>query len=261
MKLARFLSEAGTGCGILKGETVFEIDEPAGDWDAGSLQETGRSYTLGSIRLLAPCRPSKVVCLGLNYRSHAEEVGLPLPEQPILFIKPSTAVIGPGEPVAHPPQSRRVDYEAELGVVIGRRARRVGEAEALDYVLGYTCAHDVTARDLQPPMGHWTYAKSFDTFCPLGPVIETGITDPESLAVQGFLNGKLVQEGHTADHVFPVAVLVAYISACMTLLPGDVIITGTPAGIGPMQPGDVFEVVIEGIGRLSNSLTRNAQLK
>lgn len=256
MKLLRIAGEAGPGYGILHGDTVREICAPPGAGDQGLPAETGRSFALDSLRLLAPCTPSKVVCLGLNYRGHAAEVGLPLPKRPLIFIKPSTAVIGPGEPIVHPPQSRRVDYEAELGVVIGRRAYRVREEEALEYVLGYTCANDITARDLQPKEGQWTYAKSFDTFCPLGPVIETGINDPENLRVQGLLNGEPVQEGSTADHIFPVARLIAYISACMTLLPGDVIMTGTPAGIGPMKAGDLFEVVIEGIGRLANRLVR-----
>ncbi len=207
------------------------------------------------VSLLAPCLPSKVVCVGLNYRGHAEELGLPLPKSPILFIKPSTAVIGPGETIIRPSQSKRVDYEAELGVVIGRRACHVPPEKAPDYVLGYTCANDVTARDLQPADGQWTYAKSFDTFAPLGPWIETSVNNPDNLQVKGILNGHTVQLSTTADLIFGVRELVSFISCCMTLLPGDVIMTGTPAGIGPLKDGDIFGVEIEGVGHLTNPFT------
>jgi 2-keto-4-pentenoate hydratase/2-oxohepta-3-ene-1,7-dioic acid hydratase in catechol pathway len=258
VKLVRFLHKTETGYGILEGETIRAVKEPPGDWDENSFAQTGRAFPAEAVRLLAPCKPSKVLCVGLNYRSHAAEMGAPLPESPVLFIKPPTAVIGPGEPILYPPQSGRVDYEAELGVVIGKTARHVSRAAALEYVFGYTCANDVTARDLQPPAGQWTYAKGFDTFCPLGPVIETDIGDPESLYIQSFLNGKPVQAAPTAEHIFSVAALVEFISGCMTLLPGDVIITGTPAGIGPLQPGDTFEVLIKEIGRLANPCARPA---
>jgi 2-keto-4-pentenoate hydratase/2-oxohepta-3-ene-1,7-dioic acid hydratase in catechol pathway len=149
-----------------------------------------------------------------------------------------------------------LDYEAELAVVLGRRAHRVGVDRALDYVFGYTCGNDVTARDLQPQDGQWTYAKGFNTFCPLGPAINTEIANPEALPVEGVLNNKVVQAGNTADHLFPVAVLIEYISHCMTLLPGDVIMTGTPAGIGPLSPGDTFSVIIGGIGSLTNPVSK-----
>lgn len=256
MKLVRFLDQKAVRYGKLENETIVEVSEPGPDWCGEQFRETGMSYELAKTRLLSPCLPSKIICLGLNYRSHAEEMKYALPKKPIIFLKPSTSVIGTGEAILYPPQSRRVDYEAELGVVIGRPAYRVGNSEALDYVFGYTCANDVTARDKQPKEGQWTYAKGFDTFCPLGPVIETEISNPESLTVRGFLNGRLVQEAPTSDHYFSVAQIIEFVSGCMTLLPGDVIMTGTPAGIGPLLPGDRFEVLIEGIGSLYNTVTR-----
>jgi 2-keto-4-pentenoate hydratase/2-oxohepta-3-ene-1,7-dioic acid hydratase in catechol pathway len=253
LKIVRFYLNDNEGFGILEADNnVTEIEDPGNSWCRSELVKTGREYQLQSLKLLAPCQPSKIICLGLNYRSHAEEMQFELPKKPIIFMKPSTAVIGSGQAISYPPQSSRVDYEAELGVVIGRLAYRVKSAEALNYVFGYTCANDVTARDKQPAQGQWTYAKSFDTFCPLGPVIETAIVNPEELQIRGYLNGKLVQEGSTADHIFTVAEIIEFISGCMTLLPGDVIITGTPSGIGPMDPGDQFNVTIDGIGTLSN---------
>lgn len=252
MKIVRFSYQGKTGYGALNENEIKVFDKPAGDWDLAKLNFTGERLDLSAVKLLAPVEPTKVVSLGLNYSSHAEEVKLPLPEEPILFIKPDTSVIGPDEVISFPKQSRRVDYEAELGVVIGRKAFHVDTADALDYVLGYTCANDVTARDLQPARGQWTYSKSFDTFCPLGPVVETEIKNPEGLHVKGYRNGELVQSAPTADHIFPVAELINFISSCMTLLPGDVIITGTPSGIGRLNPGDEFVVDIEGIGRLKS---------
>ncbi len=256
MKLVRFMDHQAVRYGKLKNDIVVEVNEPGPDWCSEQFRETGRSFGLAEIRLLSPCLPSKIICLGLNYRSHAEEMKYALPKKPIIFMKPSTSVIGTGEAIVYPPQSRRVDYEAELGVVIGRRTYRVGNSEALDYVFGYTCANDVTARDKQPKEGQWTYAKGFDTFCPLGPVIETEIGNPEALKVRGYLNDRLVQEAPTSDHYFTVADIIEYVAGCMTLLPGDVIMTGTPAGIGPLLPGDRFEVLIEGIGSLYNSVTK-----
>jgi 2-keto-4-pentenoate hydratase/2-oxohepta-3-ene-1,7-dioic acid hydratase in catechol pathway len=253
LKLLRFTDHTGvTGYGSLENETIIELSQPGIDWLKIPFQKTGRVFDLQQVKLLAPCLPSKAICLGLNYRSHAEEMGHPLPDAPILFMKPSTAVIGPGEAIICPPESRRVDYEAELAVVMGRKTYRVRREEALQYVFGYTCGNDVTARDKQPADGQWTYAKGFDTFCPLGPVIETAIDDPETLILQGFLNGKLVQESSTQDHHFSVAEIIEFVSHCMTLLPGDVIMTGTPSGIGPLKPGDKFMVKIEGIGALDN---------
>lgn len=252
MKIVRYLHQGKVGYGELSGDSIYVIDHLGEESHGIELRPGEITVRLEEVKLLSPCLPGKVICIGLNYRSHAEEMGLTLPTEPVLFMKPTTAVIGPEETIVCPHQSRRVDYEAELGLVIGRRAYMVKEKEALDYVLGYTCANDVTARDLQPAAGQWTYSKSFDTFCPLGPVIQTEVGNPEELTIKGYLNGKEVQSCSTADHIFTVARLIAYISGCMTLLPGDVIMTGTPSGIGPMHPGDRFEVFIQGIGRLSN---------
>ncbi len=203
-------------------------------------------------RFLPPVLPSKIPSVGLNYRDHAREVGLPIPEEPLLFLKPPTTVVGQGDPVVYPAHmSGRVDYEAELAIVIGKKCSFAEPDKALDYVLGYTCANDVTARDLQSADGQWTRAKSFDTFCPLGPWIVSGI-DPSNLEISLLLNGKEVQRSNTVNFIFPVEVLVSHISKVMTLLPGDVIITGTPAGIGPVKKGDVMQVKIEGIGVLEN---------
>jgi 2-keto-4-pentenoate hydratase/2-oxohepta-3-ene-1,7-dioic acid hydratase in catechol pathway len=209
---------------------------------------------LEQVELLAPCQPGKIVAVGLNYRAHADESGHQVPDEPVIFMKPPTAVIGPGAAIVYPAHlSQRVDYEAELAVVIGRRARHVRREEASEYVLGCTCANDVTARDLQQRDGQWTRSKSFDTFCPLGPWIVPDL-DVSDLAVRSRVNGELRQDGRTSDMLFPVEELVAFVSAVMTLEPGDVILTGTPAGIGPLLPGDRVTVEIEGIGTLANEV-------
>ena len=201
---------------------------------------------------MTPCSPSKVVAVGLNYRDHAEEVGKPLPEEPLLFLKPSTSVVAHLDPVVYPPvMTRRVDYEAELAIVIGKRCKGVPPERALDFVLGFTCANDVTARDLQGRDGQWTRAKSFDTFCPLGPFLVCGV-DPSDLEVKMLVNDRVVQRSRTSNLIFPVPMLVSHISHVATLLPGDVIITGTPSGIGPVSRGDVMRVEIEELGALEN---------
>jgi 2-keto-4-pentenoate hydratase/2-oxohepta-3-ene-1,7-dioic acid hydratase in catechol pathway len=210
---------------------------------------------IGEAKLLSPCLPSKIVALGLNYRDHAEEVKLPIPDKPLLFIKPSTSVIGPGEAILYPKMSKRVDYEAELAVVIGKVAKNVSEEKAADYILGYTCLNDVTARDLQPKDGQWTLSKSFDTFSPIGPWIVTDM-DPHQLEISSYLNGERRQHSNTKNLIFGPRQLVSFISWAMTLLPGDVIATGTPSGIGPMAIGDQIDVVIEGIGTLSNHVAK-----
>jgi 2-keto-4-pentenoate hydratase/2-oxohepta-3-ene-1,7-dioic acid hydratase in catechol pathway len=202
-------------------------------------------------RLLAPVQPGKIICVGRNYAEHAREQNVEVPEIPLLFLKPPSAVIGPGENVVLPPQSRQVEHEGELAVVIGRPGRWIQTEEALDYVLGYTVANDVTARDLQRRDGQWTRGKGFDTFCPLGPWIETEL-DPADVLVQTRVNGEMRQMASTREMMFPVEQLIAFISSVMTLQPGDVILTGTPAGIGPLQAGDVVEVTVEGVGSLSN---------
>ncbi len=217
----------------------------------GELRPVGPPVALGSLRLLSPVLPGKVVGIGSNYRDHAAEMGRALPTEPKLFLKPSTAVIGPGDAIPVPPGTERVDHEAELAVVIGRTAVRVREDEALDYVLGYSCLNDVTARDFQKKDGVFARAKGFDGFCPLGPWIVQGL-DPRSLGVRCRVNGQLRQDGNSADLVFGVAQLVAFVSGVMTLQPGDVIATGTPMGVGPLVAGDRVEVWVEGIGCLAN---------
>lgn len=209
------------------------------------------TFQLDEVKLLAPVKPSKIVAVGLNYADHIAEMGNTPPSNPIIFIKPQTAVIGPGEAILLPSSSQRVDYEAELAVVIGKKCRSVTPKQAPSFILGYTCFNDVTARDLQKKDVQWTRAKSFDTFAPLGPWINTSI-DPSSLRIECRLNGEIKQSSSTSNLLFSVFELVSFISEIMTLLPGDVIATGTPQGVGPMQNGDLVEVCIEGIGVLSN---------
>lgn len=248
MRIIRFALEGRTGYGILEGQQVFPL------WESPfqELIQSGEVLALGEVELLAPCEPSKIVALGLNYQDHAAEFGLALPADPLIFLKPSTAVIGPEQEIVYPDMARRVDYEAELAVVIGRRCHQVREENFRNYVLGYTIINDVTARDLQKKDGQFTRSKSFDTFAPLGPWIETDIQDPDNVEVEAYLNGQRKQHSNTANMVFGVATLVSFISQIMTMLPGDVIATGTPSGIGPMNPGDVVEVKVEGIGTLRN---------
>ncbi|MDR3640323.1 MAG: fumarylacetoacetate hydrolase family protein [Humidesulfovibrio sp.] len=209
---------------------------------------------LAEVELLPLVRPSKIVCVGLNYHDHAREMGLPVPEEPVLFLKPPSSVIGPGDAIVMPACSERVDYEAELALVMGKAAHFVSEAEALHHVFGFTCANDVTARDLQKKDGQWTRAKSFDTFCPVGPWIETQVEDVRALALRTVVGGEVRQQGNTADMIFPPARLVSFISRVMTLLPGDVILTGTPAGIGPLKDGDEVTIEIDQVGFLVNSV-------
>ena len=265
MKILRFKKGNGSGYGILEGTFVNELEgdiftpsekKSQTNFSNGSARYelTGRQYPLDETKILAPCQPTKIVALGLNYRSHAEELKMTLPEDPLLFLKPSTAVIGPNENVIYPAMSRRVDYEAELGVVIGRETKGVSEDEAREYILGYTCFNDVTARDLQSKDKQFTRSKGFDTFAPVGPWIETEL-NPDNLRVESYLNGEQKQSGTTTDLIFSVFQLVSFISNVMTLLPGDVIATGTPAGIGPMEVGDTIEIVVEGIGTLKNEVS------
>lgn len=212
---------------------------------------TGEEVPFDDVRLLAPVLPSKLVCVGRNYEAHAAEFDLDVPEEPLLFLKPSTAVIGPHDPIPLLPVSRRVDYEGELAVVIGRIARDVRAEEAFRVILGYTCANDVTLRDLQKKDDQWARAKGFDGSCPFGPWIETDL-DPTDVRVETRLNGEIVQAGQTSDMVFGVAELIEYVTSFMTLLPGDAILTGTPQGVGRLSTGDVVEVEVDGVGTLSN---------
>jgi 2-keto-4-pentenoate hydratase/2-oxohepta-3-ene-1,7-dioic acid hydratase in catechol pathway len=217
----------------------------------GPITFTGDRWALPDVRLVAPILPSKVVAVGKNYADHAREMGGEAPSSPVIFLKPSTAVIGSGDTIRVPPDSTRVDHEAELAVVIGRPARDVSRADALSHVLGYTAANDVTARDQQKSDGQFTRAKGHDSFCPLGPWLET-VLDPSDLRVTASVNGELRQDGRTSQMIHDVATLIAFMSAVMTLLPGDVVLTGTPAGVGPIVPGDTVTIEIEGIGALMN---------
>jgi 2-keto-4-pentenoate hydratase/2-oxohepta-3-ene-1,7-dioic acid hydratase in catechol pathway len=207
--------------------------------------------SLDALRLLAPVAPSKIVCVGLNYKDHAAEQNKPLPSEPLLFIKPSTAVVGPGAAILLPPGVGRVDHEAELGVVIGRRAHRVKRGDAWGYILGLTCVNDVTARDLQNRESQYTRCKGFDTFAPIGPCIATGLNG-EPRTIEGWVNGQRRQASSTAHLIFPIDQLLEFISFVMTLEPGDIISTGTPAGIGSLNAGDTVTVKVEGVGELTN---------
>lgn len=219
----------------------------------GAWETMGAPVPLAQVRLLAPCEPSKIVCIGRNYAAHAAEHQAPVPSQPLIFLKPPSALLAPGAAIELTPLSAQVEHEAELVVVIGRRCRHVPAAQALAMVLGYTCGNDVTARDLQRQDGQWARAKGFDTFCPLGPWIETDL-DPTQVEVTCLVNGAERQRGSTADLIFPVAQLIAYVTQAMTLEPGDVIMTGTPAGVGPLHAGDEVVVRISGIGELRNAV-------
>jgi 2-keto-4-pentenoate hydratase/2-oxohepta-3-ene-1,7-dioic acid hydratase in catechol pathway len=236
------ISDGDSVLPLAAGETLSSFPAP----------KTDKAIALAEVKLLAPVAPSKIVCVGRNYREHAAELGNKLPDEPLLFLKPSSAVIASGDSIERPPQSQQVEHEGELGVVIAREARKLTESDdPLAYVLGYTCVNDVTARDLQRKDVQFTRGKSFDTFCPVGPVIVAGL-NPLDLIVTTRVNGAVKQHGRTADMAFSVPFLIRYISNIMTLYPGDLIATGTPAGVSPMRDGDVCEVEIEGIGILRN---------
>lgn len=240
---------------LIEGSDVCPLNE--GEWFGGfALPRSQYSIPLAEVRLLAPVTPSKIVCVGRNYREHAAELGNKMPEEPLLFLKPPSSVVGDGGTVELPAESAQVEHEGELGVVIGRIARRISpDEDPLNYVLGYTCVNDVTARDLQRKDVQFTRAKSFDTFCPVGPVIANDI-NPLDLEVTTRLNGEIKQRARTSSMAFPVPFLIRYISGIMTLNPGDLIATGTPAGVSPMKHGDVVEIEIEGIGVLRNRINR-----
>jgi 2-keto-4-pentenoate hydratase/2-oxohepta-3-ene-1,7-dioic acid hydratase in catechol pathway len=233
--------------GVIEGEAVALLSSHP----FGPFEPEGRVLPLADVRLVAPVLPSKVIAVGRNYADHAREMGNDVPAAPMIFLKPSTSVIGPGDPITLPWQSEQVEHEAELAVVIGRLCRDVPEDRVPEVVLGYTCANDVTARDLQRTDGQWGRAKGFDSFCPLGPWIETSV-DLDDADITCLVNGELRQGGTTGDMVRDVVELVSWISSVMTLLPGDVILTGTPAGVGPIVAGDTVSVSIDGIGTLTN---------
>ncbi len=249
-KFIRYRYQGIEAYGLL--ETKDRIRRISGDPFSGCQPAEG-SVALADIRILPPCRPGKIIALGLNYRDHAREFNLEVPAEPLIFMKPPSAVIAADERILVPAMSRRVDYEAELAVIIGRTCRNVSREAALSTIAGYTCLNDVTARDLQTKDGQWTRAKGFDTFCPIGPCLVTDI-DPGDLAVQSFLNGELRQSSRTSQLIFAVPEVVAFVSRIMTLYPGDIIATGTPSGVGPMKAGDTVEVVVEQVGRLVNTV-------
>jgi len=254
MRVARFSHQEAIRYGIVDGTEIVEL---AGDPMYAGYDTTGTRIPLSEITLLAPVIPrSKIVAVGRNYHDHAAEFGNVAPEEPLLFLKQNTSVIGPNDAIVRPPQSERTDFEGELAVVIGKVTKNVPAERVLDHVFGYTIANDVTARDLQKSDGQWSRAKGFDTFCPLGPAIETDF-DPSGARLVTRLNGETKQDAPLTDMVHSVADIIAYASAAFTLLPGDVVLTGTPAGVGPFEAGDVVEVEISGLGILRNT-ARNA---
>jgi 2-keto-4-pentenoate hydratase/2-oxohepta-3-ene-1,7-dioic acid hydratase in catechol pathway len=260
MKFCRFISQsqasnaAAPRYGIIHGDSVQEISAaPWTDW-----HQLGASVPLSSVRLLAPVDPRKIVCVGRNYAAHAAELGNDVPKEPLIFLKPSTSIVGPDEPIVLPKYSQRVEHEGELGMVIGRKCARLSDTDdPLSYVLGYTCVNDVTARDLQKSDVQFTRAKGFDTFCPVGPHVETELR-PDDLLVETKVNGAVRQSGRTSLVLFPPAFIIRWISRMMTLEPGDLIATGTPAGVGAIAHGDLVEVRIDGIGVLRNPAQSSA---
>ena len=260
MKICRFQHADQVGYGLIEDiagtltitRVLDQLPTGASDFEAAK----ATNIPVSAVRMLSPAQPSKIVCVGRNYREHAKELNHEIPTSPLIFLKPPSAVIANGEEVRRPHKlSQRVDYEGELGVVIGKCCHDLREDEDVrPYILGYTCVNDVTARDLQNIDGQWTRAKGFDTFCPIGPVIADGLDPWQGVRIETRLNGHTKQSGSTADFIFPLDVIVRYIASIMTLEPGDVIATGTPAGVGPMQPGDVVEVTIPGIGNLTNRI-------
>src|SRR5882724_4541186 len=255
MRICRFTTSevSSPRLGVVVGESIVPLTE---DETIESFSSPGASKAIpiSEVKFLAPVAPSKIVCVGRNYREHAAELGNKMPDEPLLFLKAPSAVIASGDCIELPPQSKQVEHEGELGVVIGRRARKLtSSADPLNYVFGYTCVNDVTARDLQRKDVQFTRGKSFDTFCPVGPWIITDI-DPANAQVTTRLNGEVKQHGKTADMAFSVSYLIRYIASIMTLNPGDLIATGTPAGVSRMKHGDVVEIEVEGIGILRNQV-------
>lgn len=248
MRIVRVRHDGNVRYGLADDDTVTLISD-----DVFAAWEPEDSLPLDEVHLLSPVIPTKIVCVGLNYHEHAEELGMDIPDSPILFLKPSTAINVPDGEVGIPDGLDAVDYEAELAAVIGRRTHRVGPEEVSTHVLGYTCANDVTARPFQTADGQWTRAKCFDGFCPAGPWIETEV-DPSDVLIESRLNGETKQRARTSDMIFDVPRLVSFASHVMTLLPGDIILTGTPPGVGPATQGDLVEVEIEGIGTLKNRI-------
>jgi 2-keto-4-pentenoate hydratase/2-oxohepta-3-ene-1,7-dioic acid hydratase in catechol pathway len=253
MKIVRYSRDGRARYGAIEGDRIAPLE---GALDALVRTPRTKSIPLDTVRLLAPTTPSKIVAAGLNYGAFVREQKVESPKEPLIFLKPATAVIGPDDAIVYPPQSQELYFEGELAIVIARRASRVQLSEARRYVLGYTCMNDVTAGDLQARDNEFTRSKSFDTFAPIGPVIETEIENPDALALTTKLNGEIRQNANTSDLIFKSDFLVSFISHVMTLMPGDVISTGTPPGVGQMKVGDVIEIEIEGIGVLRNTVAR-----
>ena len=249
MKYLRFTYQDTIKYGLLEQESIQVLE--------GSPFEqytiTDKKLKVAEVEILTPCDYSKAICIGLNYKDHAQEFQLPIPTEPVVFIKPSTAALKPGGVIQYPAMCKRLDYEAELAIVIGKKAKSVPITDVNKYILGYTCANDVTARDLQPKQGQWTVSKSFDTFCPFGPFISDEV-DPSNLVIESQVNGKTMQKSNTSNLIFSVPFLVSYLSQVMTLLPGDIILTGTPGGISGMHHGDTVQIIIEGLGVLKNTI-------
>ena len=251
MRLCRLEVAGLPHWGVIEGDLVTLL--ATSPWHG--TERLGGAMPLATAKLLPPCEPSKIVAVGLNFRAHAAEMGSPLPTEPVLFLKAPSALLPPGGAVVLPKQSSRVEYEGELALVIGKTAAHVPASQALDHVLGYTCLDDVSARDIQKREKIYARAKGFDTFCPVGPWLETEIADPQTLDIELRLNGVRKQRGNSSDMIFSIAEVVAFISDIMTLLPGDLITTGTPPGVGPLASGDQVEVEIAGIGTLRHSVT------
>lgn len=254
MKYCRFQSDSGACYGLIETIGGREAITPIRDPFAAAPHRAHMvHFTLAEARLLAPVTPSKIVCVGRNYREHAQELGNEVPAELLIFLKPPSSVVGPGAEIRRPRISKRVDHEGELGVVIGRECRGLGEQDDVrPYIRGYTCVNDVTARDLQNLDGQWTRAKGFDTFCPVGPVVSDELDPWAGVEVETRVNGAVRQRGNTRDFIFPLDHILRYISRVMTLLPGDLIATGTPAGVGPLAAGDRVEVTVAGVGTLAN---------
>lgn len=250
MKIVRFQYQGNVCYGEIEGEKIFLLNHTYLD---ENYKRTGVIVNLSEVKLLTPVEPSKIICIGLNYAKHIEELGHTLHDDPVLFLKPLTALIGPEDEVLLPKMSERVEYEAELVVVIGKAMKDVPEDKVFDSIFGYTCGNDVTARDLQRKDGQWTRSKGFDTFCPIGPWIVTDL-DPGQLEIRSILNGEIKQSSSTKYFINTVPKLVSFISQVMTLNPGDIIMTGTPEGVGPMQSGDEIVIQVEGIGELRNTV-------
>lgn len=253
MRYCRFKTPNGYQYGVVEGERIARLMPPPGEDPRCTLAANFSSIPLREARLLAPVVPGKIVCVGRNYRAHATELGNEVPTEPLLFFKPPSAVIGEGEAIVHPAISQRVDYEGELGIVVGKKCSQLPQKTKIqEYIRGFTIVNDVTARDLQQKDSQFTRAKGFDTFCPVGPIVSDEIDPFSGVELNTRLNGELKQQGNTRDFIFPIDVMLRYITAVMTLYPGDLIATGTPAGVSAMKAGDVVEVSIAGLGSLRN---------